>query len=254
MRCVRVEWEGPFPIQKTPQMNDRGLYQIYGHHFIYGSGILLYIGKTAKQTFGKRVTQNYADWKPGTPWYQEDDDEVFVIVGRLDYRGEDFEDVLADVEAFEIFCHSPPYNGSSIATYCGQNLIILNDGERGDLCDRLSTAEVTHSGEGVVEDHSWVKKKYFLTVYENAYDPEHIVQFDVFKVTGKKHQILRKARDKALNNVRCEDLRRLFEKERWKGDSGRGTNFWMTFRKYCGEEGYWAVVITEAPEDAEITF
>ena len=144
MRCIRVEWEGPYPIEKTRQMDGGGLYQIYGHHFIYGSGILLYIGKTTKQTFGERVTQNYADWKPRTPRYQEDDDEVLVRLGRLDYRDEDFETVLSDVEAFEIFCHSPPYNGINIGTYWGQDLIVVNSGERGDLCEKLSTAEITH--------------------------------------------------------------------------------------------------------------
>ena len=114
MRTVRVKSEGPFPIQKALQKNGKGLYQIYGHHFIYGSDVLLYIGKTAEQTLGERVAQNYADWKPGTPWYQEEE-QVIVRFGRLDYEGEDFKKVLEDVEAFEIFRHSPPYNGSS---YC----------------------------------------------------------------------------------------------------------------------------------------
>ena len=253
MRCVRVEWEGPFPIEKTRQMNGRGLYQICGHHFIYGSGILLYIGQTAKQTFGKRVTQQYADWKPGTPWDQESDDEVFVRVGRLDYSGEDFEDVLDAVEAFEIFCHSPPYNGSSISTYSRQNLIVVNEGKKGDLCERLSTAEITHLGRGVVEDYSLVKKKYFLNVYEFDYNPNSVVQSDVFEVIGKRHQIVQAARNKALNNVRREDLRKLFEKERWKGSTvGKYPG---TFRGHQDGKGYWAgLVIMEAPEDADITF
>ena len=250
MRSVRVEWEGPFPIKKTRQINGRGLYQIYGDHFIYGSGILLYIGKTAKQTFGKRVAQQYADWKPGTPWYQEEDDEVFVRVGRLDYRGEDFEDVLADVEAFEIFCHSPPYNGEYISSHRCYNLIVMNDGDRGDLCERLSTDEVTPSGVSVVEDYSLVKQKYFLKVCEN--DLNCVVQFDVFEVKGKKDRIVQAARNKALNNVRREDLRSLFEKQRWHGRPHHRT--FGTFREHQDEKGYSACLfVIEAPEDAEIT-
>ena len=129
----------------------------------------------------------------------------------------------------------------------------MNDGDRGDLCERLSTAEVTHSGVGVVEDYSWVKKKCFLKVYENDYDPNCVVQSDVFEVTGKRHQILRKARNKALNNVRRGDLRSLFEKQRWKGSTdGRYPG---TFREHRDEKGYSAgLLIMEAPEDAEITF
>ena len=251
MRCVRVEWEGPFPIEETKQIGGRGLYQIYGHHFIYGSGILLYIGQTTKQTLGERVTQQYADWKLGTPWYQEDNDEVFVRVGRIDYSGEDFEKVLKDVEAYEIFCHSPPYNGEHISSYRCHNLIVVNEGEKGDLCKRLSTSEITELGVRVVADSSLVKKKYFLKVYENAYDPEDVVQSDVFEVTGKRHQILRKARNKALDNVRREDLGRLLKKQRW---TGKPDSIYGTFREYQGERGYVCLLIKEAPEDAEITF
>ena len=86
---VRVEWEGPYPIKQVYGMcalNDGpGLYQIYGRHVIYGSECLLYIGRT-EDTFGKRVRSNYADWKEGTPWYQNDN-EVSVRIARDTFFG-----------------------------------------------------------------------------------------------------------------------------------------------------------------------
>ena len=153
MREVRVEWEGPYPIKQVYGMcasNDGpGLYQIYGRHVIYGSKCLLYIGRT-EDTFGKRVRSNYADWKEGTPWYQNDN-QVSVRIAR----GTSFGNfgVLADVEAFEIFCHSPAFNSSNIGTYWGQALTIFNEGDRGNLLPRISTAELTHYGVGVREYH-----------------------------------------------------------------------------------------------------
>ena len=62
-RVIRVEWEGTFSIDEVREMNDEndgpGLYQIYGRHLIYGSGILLYIGKSEKQLVN-RVKQQHA--------------------------------------------------------------------------------------------------------------------------------------------------------------------------------------------------
>ena len=50
MRSVRIEWEGPFSIEEVLELNDGnkdyGLYQIYGHHIVYGKDSLLYIGQT----------------------------------------------------------------------------------------------------------------------------------------------------------------------------------------------------------------
>src|SRR5579872_2702258 len=39
-------------------LKDRGLYQIYGHHPVYGSNVLLYIGQTYGRTFGERIEEH----------------------------------------------------------------------------------------------------------------------------------------------------------------------------------------------------
>jgi hypothetical protein len=38
--------------------DDYGLYQIYAHHLVFGSGALVYIGKAQEQTFGVRIAQH----------------------------------------------------------------------------------------------------------------------------------------------------------------------------------------------------
>ena len=234
MRVVRIEWEGPFTIDQVLELNDKskdfGLYQIYGRHVIFGLGSLLYIGKT-EDTFSKRVKGNYADWKPRTPWYQEDR-EVSVRIGHLHCEGyegfmrlqkddPDFSKLLRHVEDFQIFCHSPPYNGMGISSYNGQSLIIENIGERGDLCERLSTIELNDSGMNLGED-----AKYLLEVVhvDSKAGTCKRIQSDVFEAENKKPSSVRL---QASKEVLREELRDLFEKRRWStsGDVSHRTTF-----------------------------
>ena len=128
MRSVRIEWEGPFFLMEVLELDNRnkdyGLYQIYGHHIIYGVDSLLYIGETG-QTFSERFNEH-------TVWLKEEDG-VFIHVGRI--ASEDYdEQVRKDAEALTINWHSPAYNSSNIETYNGQRLKVVNRGERRDLC------------------------------------------------------------------------------------------------------------------------
>ena len=139
MRIVRIEWEGPFSIEEVLELDDRnkdyGLYQIYGHHIVYGKDSLLYIGQTGN-TFSQRFNEHLV-------WLEEEEG-VFIHVGRI--ASEDYDEQgRKDVEALTIYWHSPAYNSSNIETYNGQRLKVVNDGDRGDLCERLSTNELTHS-------------------------------------------------------------------------------------------------------------
>ena len=261
MRTVRIEWEGPLSLDEVKELSDEddyGLYQIYGTHIVYGANVLLYIGKAEGLTFSQRLSQH-------REWLSEEEG-VSIRIGRIseeDYDHDppdwsDWREVLRDAEALTIHWHSPAYNSSNIETYNGQQLTVVNRGERGDLCARLSVAE----------DSSLVTVKYFLKVLECEDDPDDVVkiilsdddhnsvvQSDVFEVTGKKRLIVQAARNKALNNVRREDLRSLFEKQRWQESYlsifVRGHISW---RVHVGEKGYIAViVIGEVPEDAKIT-
>ena len=128
MRRVRIEWEGPFSIEKVLELGDRnkdyGLYQIYGHHIVYGKDSLLYIGQTGN-TFSQRFRSEHLVWL-------EEEEGVFIHVGRI--ASEDYdEQARKDAEALTINWHSPAYNSSNIETYNGQRLKVVNRGERGSL-------------------------------------------------------------------------------------------------------------------------
>ena len=138
MRTVRVEWEGPVSLDAVKALDDDdddcGLYQIYGHHIIFGAGSLLYIGMT-RYTFSQRFAE-HAGWL-------EEEEGLSVYVGRIveeDYEHEphweDWENLLRDAEALTIYWHSPPYNSSNIGTYNGQRLEVINLGNYGSLCER----------------------------------------------------------------------------------------------------------------------
>ena len=239
MRTVRVEWKGPLFLDEVKDLDDEdedcGLYQIYGRHIIFGDDSLLYIGMT-QQTFSHRFDQ-HAGWL-------EEEEGVFVYVGRINkenYDGADRQQVIEDTEALTINWHSPPYNSSNIDTYNGQALEVINDGERGDLCERLSAGD---------------KMTFLLQVFEveelekeTVVDSSYVVQSEVFEVTGNtKDRILQKARKTALNNVLREDLRDLFEKQRWKTEDIFGRFY--TCRAY--EKGKYRalLLITDPSNDA----
>ena len=54
---IHIQWQGPYSLKqldilKDPR-KDRGLYQIYGHHPVYGANVLLFIGQTMGETLGR---------------------------------------------------------------------------------------------------------------------------------------------------------------------------------------------------------
>ena len=61
---IKIFWEGPFSIEEITnneidekydvKSSDKGLYQIYGSHPLYGDGVLVYIGRT-KNSFQSRL-------------------------------------------------------------------------------------------------------------------------------------------------------------------------------------------------------
>ena len=126
--------------------DDCGLYQIYGHHVVFGDSSLLYIGMTTS-TFRRRFIDGPA---PHSVWLEEDEqEEVSVYVGRIvegAYKPDpplwsDWGNVLKDAEALTIYWHSPPYNSSNIETYNGQRLEVVNLGNYGRLCEKYRSPD-----------------------------------------------------------------------------------------------------------------
>src|SRR5437016_4609359 len=76
---IHIDWDGPQSFEAVSNLNgstDRGVYQIYGAHPLYGSSVLLYIGSTTG-TFASRVLEH--------PVYRNNPDagHVEVYIGRL---------------------------------------------------------------------------------------------------------------------------------------------------------------------------
>lgn len=78
-RIIHIEWSGPHSLAEVDGFGDRridrGLYQIYGHHPVYGPNVLLYFGQTDR-TFSERIPDE--NWGGGSI---EDPHNVEVYVG-----------------------------------------------------------------------------------------------------------------------------------------------------------------------------
>ncbi|MFC2947683.1 hypothetical protein [Virgibacillus sediminis] len=149
---IQIEWEGPFKLIDLPTLmhdgTDYGIYQIYGKHPIYGSDVLLYIGKADYQTLGKRISQeNWLD--------TNDSNNTKIYVGRLHGPATPSYDIWSNeidlAERLLIYVHKPAYNSKSISSLPDnelQNIHILNWGHHRDLLPEVSglrwTSKVYH--------------------------------------------------------------------------------------------------------------
>jgi hypothetical protein len=114
---INLNWYGPYTLQQVYQLQDAscdfGVYQIYGSHTVYGSNILLYVGKAVKQTFGIRIKQE--GWE-----HNKDSGNVQVYIGKVTKGNiESFQELQAIIDMAErmiIYSCSPARNGQSIST------------------------------------------------------------------------------------------------------------------------------------------
>ena len=115
-RVIRISWEGGYTLEdlKNKKINsnkDYGIYQVYGHHPVYGNNVLLYIGKADRQTFNIRLSQE--DWG-----INEDPKNIRFYVGRLFAKKQPSDDewskMIDDAERMLIYAHSPAMNSSNI--------------------------------------------------------------------------------------------------------------------------------------------
>ena len=77
---INIEWDGGYSVDEIKDFhgeNHYGLYQIYGAHPIYGSNVLLYIGKASYQDFGTRILQ-HEKWT-----YNQDAKNISIYCGYL---------------------------------------------------------------------------------------------------------------------------------------------------------------------------
>jgi hypothetical protein len=125
-------------VSLTDDKIDYGLYQIYGKHPVYGSNVLLYIGKADQQTIGRRVSQEN--------WLDTNDSETLTIyVGRLAGERQPTEEAWSKeidiAEKLLIYVHKPAYNSKSLNRPNDDHFLdvhILNWGDYRDLFPEVS--------------------------------------------------------------------------------------------------------------------
>ncbi|EJF05986.1 hypothetical protein ThvES_00019460 [Thiovulum sp. ES] len=148
---LHVMWDGTYTLDdlfneasesntKTLTENkDKGLYQIYGDHPVYGSDTLLYIGKAVKQTFNKRINQEH-NW-----WHNRHSSRIKIYVGRFMYNRipdhKQWEDDVSEAERLLIYTHMPAHNSSNISSVydSGRDITVMNYGMHRSLITEVSS-------------------------------------------------------------------------------------------------------------------
>ena len=147
---IHVQWDGPYTYEEAEELKDSnsdyGVYQIYGSHPVYGSDILVYIGKASQQTFGLRLSQEL--WN----LHNQDSSRVAVYVGRLSTynvtpSSEVWTQEISLVERLLIYSHWPAGNSSGLHVKFGEDLHyvqVLNWGKYRDLLPEVSGARYSN--------------------------------------------------------------------------------------------------------------
>jgi hypothetical protein len=148
---IQIDWDGSYPIDEIDKLNDGkrdyGVYQVYGTHPVYGSNVLLYIGKTDQQTFGVRIKEERWD----DPYYTCDYRRIEIYVGRFAGESPPSDDQWSrqiDLAGrLLIVAHSPSYNlqgsnstSSSVDDSDLENIHVLNWGAYKNLLPEVSGA------------------------------------------------------------------------------------------------------------------
>jgi len=153
---IDIDWQGPFSWDEVLGCNGRtdyGVYQIVGQHLVYGSDVLLYIGKAADQTFGTRIGQhNYRDWSHGP---------VSIHLGRL-CGPEQLENTVRTqritvAERLLIFSHGPAWNSSNlndVKLSDFESWHVMNWGQRKYLLPEVSGVRWNINGHTKPATHS----------------------------------------------------------------------------------------------------
>lgn len=143
---IHIQWEGPYSYSEASKLRDPctdfGVYQIYGSHPVYGSDVLLYIGKAERQAFGVRLAQEL--WND----YNQDSSRLQFYVGRISGYGETPEDEswveqISQAERLLICSHWPAGNSSGLNVKFGEDhhhIHVLNWGKHRDLLPEVSGA------------------------------------------------------------------------------------------------------------------
>lgn len=152
-----VQWEGPLSYENAEKLKnlsiDYGVYQIYGAHPVYGSNVLLYIGKANQHTFGEHLGREACNF------HNQDSGQVTIYVGRLSGYKVPISNVawseqIALVERLLIYSHWPAGNTLGLNDAFDENLYdihVLNWGKYRNLLPEISGARYSNRFSSVEE-------------------------------------------------------------------------------------------------------
>ncbi|WP_109830118.1 hypothetical protein [Reichenbachiella versicolor] len=154
IKIIEVIWDGPLKIGDIESLNkssDYGIYQIYGHHEVYGSDSLLYLGKAQERLFSTRLMEHRNNW------FEWESSELNIYVGRLGgvekTRKKNWSSDIAEAERLLIHYCTPAYNSSNIQNLnMEKDIVILNYGKKKSL--PYSVTSLYHNSQ-FWEENSW---------------------------------------------------------------------------------------------------
>ncbi len=148
LSIIEVLWYGPYRLENLVQFNnleDRGVYQIYGPHEVYGSNTdtLLYLGKASEQSFKARISQHR--------WLFKEDGvnsfgELRIYLGRLggvrDVSKQEWVTLIDTAERLLIYYANPIYNTAGHEYSSVEKIsdtIVVNLGKKNFLPSAISS-------------------------------------------------------------------------------------------------------------------
>lgn len=163
LKVIHIQWAGPFSkaaAAKFSKSRDKGLYQIYGSHPVYGLKTLLYIGKTL-DSFGKRKDGHEKSM------LQEEHGQGAVVTyfGRLyGATSLDKHELAAEAsiaESLLIKAHKPSWNAAGIKWLANESeeaigdCVVLNWGDFGTLLPEVSSRRWLQKYKDDAGDDPW---------------------------------------------------------------------------------------------------
>lgn len=141
VEIINIMWEGPLTLEEAYKKNeksDKGIYQCYGDHPVYGLDVLFYIGKAEKQTFRKRLPgHGFGGWNQNIQIYLG-----YIVKEKEDRQLDDkvWRDMIDRAERLLIHACWLAYNSQDIQSSpegC-DDLLILNWGKFRSLPEAIS--------------------------------------------------------------------------------------------------------------------
>ena len=129
MEWHRINWKGPYAIDKALEMTESEDFGIYAIYEMTPEAKLLYVGETYRQDFNKHLRQHKSEWLDrisGTIVIH------FGIIVSREGKKVSLEEV-EDIEKCLVYIYRPPYNTLNKEGYTGHDILIINTGKIGTI-------------------------------------------------------------------------------------------------------------------------